>query len=91
MDDLEYTMDEGAQSEIAQIYYIVFNTEGGKKVLEHLRQRTEEKPTMPQAAGDGQSLAMMMALREGENNLYRYIKSVIKIGERKEEHERSSN
>lgn len=90
MDDMEYKVDEGVRSEIGQLYYVLFSRGDGKKVLEHLKQRTIEKPTMPGQCGDGQAMAMLMSLREGENNIVRFIESMIKIGEREEAHERST-
>ena len=64
----------------------VFATEDGQKLMEALRKRTIERPTFPAPTGDGQSIALMMALREGENNICRWLESLAnpnKIGANK--------
>lgn len=71
-------------SEDAAKYYALFQSALGQEVLAHLRKRTIERPTMPNAAADGHAMGMLMSLREGENNIVRYIESMIKNGERKE-------
>lgn len=55
-----------------------FATPDGAYVLEMLKARTISRPSFPadSAGADGQAIALMMAVREGENNLYRYLESI---------------
>lgn len=69
-----------AQKQLIADYAACFGTPAGVKVLEDLMGRTIEQPTMPGTALDGTAIQTLMAIREGENNLYRYIKSMIKKG-----------
>lgn len=69
---------------IAGLMHALFRTPEGQEVLEAMRQRTEGRTTMPQAVMDGQAMALCMAVREGENNLYRWIVSMIRKGERRD-------
>lgn len=71
-------------TEISRKFYALFHTPLGQEVLEHLRKQTVDRSTMPNVAADGNAMAMLMSLREGENNLYRQIDRLIKTGERKE-------
>lgn len=48
----------------------------GQHLLAAVRARTVDRSVMPAAAGDGQSMAMLMAFREGENNLCRWLESL---------------
>ena len=48
----------------------------GQHLMHALRRRTIERPTFPATSNDGQSMALLMALREGENNLYRWLESL---------------
>lgn len=50
----------------------------GQDLMAALRKRTIERPTFPAPSGDGQSMALMMALREGENNICRWLESLLK-------------
>lgn len=56
----------------------VFKGEIGEKALDALRRLTIEKPSLQNMFPDGVNTAIAMALREGENNLYRKILSIIK-------------
>lgn len=56
----------------------VFNTENGKKALKVLEKLTTEKPSLQVMHNDGINTAIAMAMREGENNLYRKILLIIK-------------
>ena len=58
----------------------VLQSEGGKVLLEYLRQQTECRSNMPADAKDGQQTALFMAFQEGEKNLYREINQLIKKG-----------
>jgi hypothetical protein len=55
-----------------------FKGEKGAKALEALRRITIEKPSFQSMYTDGVNTAIGMALREGENNLYRKILLIIK-------------
>ena len=80
----EYEVQDSFDTEVARKYFALFQSELGQEVLAHLRKISVEKPTMPQSASDGHSLAMLMSLREGENNIVRQIERFVKNGERKE-------
>lgn len=56
----------------------VFKGEKGVKALEALRRMTIEKPSFQSMYTDGVNTAIGMAMREGENNLYRKILLTIK-------------
>lgn len=56
----------------------LFSTKDGEVFIEALRARTVLRPVFPSNGGDGQTIAMLMALREGENNLFRYIEMLLK-------------
>jgi hypothetical protein len=58
----------------------LFSTELGQEVLEIIRLHTEAKTTLPSQAADGQAMSILMAVREGENNLYRWIYDMIQKG-----------
>lgn len=55
----------------------LFVSKKGKLVLEYLAKLTIEKPSFQTMFTDGTNTAIGMAIREGENNLYRKIKSII--------------
>jgi hypothetical protein len=55
-----------------------FLTDLGQMTLRHLKRMTVEKSTVPAQANDGVQMAMLMALREGENNVIRKIESYVK-------------
>lgn len=55
-----------------------FKGERGAKALEALRRMTIEKPSFQSMYADGVNTAIGMAMREGENNLYRKILLIIK-------------
>lgn len=56
----------------------VLGSEEGQDLMAALRKRTIERPTFPASSGDGQAMALMMALREGENNICRWLESLLK-------------
>lgn len=60
-------------------------TPEGQELLAALRKRTIERPTFPPPQGDGQTLALMMALREGENNICRWLESLLKPNQNEQE------
>lgn len=55
-----------------------FKGEKGAKALDALRRITIEKPSFQSMYSDGVNTAIGMAMREGENNLYRKILLIIK-------------
>jgi len=55
-----------------------FKGGAGVKALEALRRMTIDKPSFQSMYADGVNTAIGMALREGENNLYRKILLIIK-------------
>lgn len=63
-------------------FRITFGTEEGQRVLAYLRADTIEKPNIVNYAHDGQAMANLSFVREGENNLYRKIEAMIKKGKR---------
>lgn len=54
----------------------LLDTPDGAVLMAALAKRTVERPCMNVAAKDGTSMALLMAVREGENNLYRWIDSL---------------
>jgi hypothetical protein len=72
---------EKEKRRLEQAYAELFSSETGQLIFEDLRNRTIEQPTTPQQAVDGAAFNALMALREGENNLYRYIKSMVRRGQ----------
>ena len=56
----------------------VFKGEFGPTALSALARLTVEKPTLQAIQSDGVNTTIAMSLREGENNLYRKILSIIK-------------
>lgn len=56
----------------------IFKGEQGVKALEALRRMTIDKPSFQSMYPDGVNTAIGMAMREGENNLYRKILLTIK-------------
>jgi len=56
----------------------IFKGEPGTKALEALRRMTIDKPSFQSMYADGINTAIGMAMREGENNLYRKILLTIK-------------
>ena len=72
-----YTLND---KELASVMNTLFSSPTGQLVLDGMRERYEERTTLPAQASDGHALAIMMAVREGENNLYRWIKSMIRKG-----------
>jgi hypothetical protein len=62
-------------------FFNCFNTEAGKKVLEHLEDKHLKKPVAVPGMGEvGNQFAYY---REGENNAIRYIKTLIKQSEKR--------
>lgn len=62
----------------------LFGCDLGESVLEDFRLNTEAKTTLPGGAVDGEAMKTFMAVREGENNFYRWIKAMTNKGLRKE-------
>ena len=56
----------------------IFKGEHGPRALEALARITVEKPSFQAIHSDGVNTAIAMAVREGENNLYRKILLTIK-------------
>ena len=56
----------------------IFKGEHGPKALDALRRMTIEKPSLQAMFPDGMNTAIAMAVRNGENNLYFKILSIIK-------------
>lgn len=56
----------------------LFSTKDGERVLQALEARTVRRASWPANQSDGHAMALMMAMREGENNLYRYLISLTK-------------
>jgi hypothetical protein len=64
----------------ALLFCSYFSSPQGQRILEHLRARTVDKPCLTVMFDDGVNTQTAMVLREGENNLYRYILSMIAQG-----------
>lgn len=59
----------------------VFGSQQGERVLELIRRYTIERTTVPQCnVADGMAMALLSYLREGENNLYRWILTRVERG-----------
>jgi len=56
----------------------IFKGEFGPTALSALARLTVDKPTLQAIQSDGINTTIAMSLREGENNLYRKILSIIK-------------
>ncbi len=56
----------------------IFKGEHGPRALEALKRMTVEKPSLQAMYPDGMNTAIAMAVRNGENNLYFKILSIIK-------------
>ena len=55
----------------------LFATQDGQTVLAAIKARTVARPSWPASGNtDGHAMALMLAVREGENGLYRYIKTL---------------
>jgi len=59
----------------------ILQTEQGQVLMDFLEKKTVHQSNLPSTAADGQSMAMLMAHLEGEKNLFRYMKLLIKKGE----------
>lgn len=68
---------------LAAQFKSLFQTETGKTVLDYLERLTIQRPILDEFArsDDGQTLAILMASREGENRIVRTIKTMIRIAE----------
>jgi hypothetical protein len=64
------------QDDIKGTFFRLFATDDGKKVLDHLRSVTLERSTLPDIQFAGNNMSHLMCVREGENNLFRYIKTM---------------
>ncbi len=72
------------ENNLAQVAKRVFATKDGEALLNALRQRTVERSSFPASATDGHAMALMMALREGENNICRWLEVLNKPQENQE-------
>lgn len=70
--------------DFAKAMFGLFATPLGQTVLEGIRKHTVEQSCWPNEVSDGAALALMAAHREGENNLYRWIVSMIEKGRKSE-------
>lgn len=73
------------------LFYAIFKTPRGQEILRQLRERTINKPCIPEVCSDGMALGMLTVYREGENNLYRWIIEEIKAGELQNERRANSS
>ena len=62
------------------LFFQVFTTPQGQEILDILERVTIERPTTSYGGIDGQAQLLGMSIREGENNIFRYIKNQIKNG-----------
>lgn len=77
----EQTEQHKAQVRELQLSYnACFSTPAGQVVLKNLRALTVGKPVLEVYSTDGQNTAIGMAVREGENSLFRKIESLVKHG-----------
>jgi hypothetical protein len=65
---------KGIPEDTAKIQAL-FNSPLGQEVLAILEKRTVRRACLQQVCPDGQNTAIMMAFRDGENNIYRWIVS----------------
>jgi len=73
------------QKYLDRLFYDVFSGEDGEKALAVIESFTVNRSTMTRGGNDGLAIAMGMSFREGENNLFRYIKNHIKNGAKLDE------
>lgn len=71
--------------DIAGDFHALFSSELGQRCLGHMRRRTTEQPVFVTAlngsgALDGVAMAILSALRDGENNYQRWIELQVKRG-----------
>lgn len=68
---------------LAAHFRTAFSTDSGRQVLEYLERMTLQRPILEQFTrdNDGNTLAIIMASREGENRIVRTIKTMIRISE----------
>ena len=69
------------QTQLRKAARRLFQTRDGEQVLKALEARTISRASWPASQTDGQAMALMMAMREGENNLYRYLVSLTRAEE----------
>lgn len=87
-DSLELGTQEGRADALEEMnrrtadFHAVFGTEAGQRVLGYLREQTIERPICPAQAVDGAAFNALMAIREGENNFYRWIKAQFMKGKK---------
>lgn len=86
IDNMELAAQQLSEEEVKELVRIkgvfmrTFGTVDGQECLEIIRSWTEGISTLPKQAADGHAMSLLMCLREGENNLYRRIKSLTKEG-----------
>ncbi len=80
--DAEKEAMELEQRQIVTDFVSVFTSEAGRRVLQHLRANTIERPTFvqPGMGSDGLAMQKLQDMREGENNLVRRIERMLKQG-----------
>lgn len=71
-----FNQEEAAPTQLKKAAQRLFSTPDGAEVLAALRARTVGRSTLPSTTGDGATLALFMALREGENTLFRYLEAL---------------
>ena len=82
----EQSKEEQSEQHQAQVrelqlsYNECFSTPAGQVVLKNLRALTVGKASLEVYHNDGQNTAIGMAVREGENSLFRKIESLVKNG-----------
>ncbi len=62
-----------ASLEVNRIFRECFSTPNGKQVLKHLKKITVDRNVLLQYHQEGINTALNMAVREGENSLYKTI------------------
>jgi len=81
MDKLTHSKTNAQQADSTpQKFYQLFHTPVGVEILELLRNRTIERPTIPVTYADGMTMAIEMGRRDGENGLVRWIEANVKKG-----------
>ena len=71
-----------SQDELAMLFQRFFNSQDGKDVLYVLETQFRNKPLIPTSVSDGNALIPLTFTRIGEDNVVRYIQSLVnrKIG-----------
>jgi len=72
---------EQQQALMEDAFFNCFNSDNGKKVLEHFVKKFLERPIA--IPGGGEAGNQFAYYREGENNVIRYIKALVKQSEQR--------